>query len=593
MKFQLQKQFLLAKHSLFLITILSLFFFIYSCKNKPQKAKELIKKAQTTVCNPFDISYSFAFDDGPSRREAADPSIVMYKDEYYLFASKSLGYWHSEDLITWNFITSDILPFEHYAPTAVVIDSTLYFIASNNKAPITIYKTNKPKSGQWEVANDSFPVAMTDPFLFFDNERLFCYYGCSNEKPLYVMELDTKSLNPITEPKPILNSKKENYGWERWGDYNDQDLNPWIEGAWVNKHHNKYYLQYAGPGTRFKSYNDGLYLSTSPLGPFKLAKHNPVSYKPEGFVAGAGHGSTFKDKYGNYWHAGTMVLTLKHKFERRIGIFPAFFDSDNTFYTYTGFGDFPYKIPQKKINSPEALSTNWMLLSYHKNVSVSSYLPKYEKEKAADEEIRTYWSAQTGEKNEWLMMDLDTVSTINAIQVNFAEHKTTLYGRSPEMYHQYLIEYSTDKKKWTTLIDKTKTKIDAPHDYTQLNSPVEARYIKITNHYVPDGTFALADLRVFGHAEVDKILKAPKLTVNRLFDKCIVKLNWEENKKAVGYNIRYGSDPKKLYHNYQVLGDSSTSLTIRTLNKFENYFFSIDAFNESGIFKGTTIYKTE
>ena len=38
--------------------------------------------------------------DTPSRREAADPTMVVYKGEYYLFASKSGGYFHSTDLIT-------------------------------------------------------------------------------------------------------------------------------------------------------------------------------------------------------------------------------------------------------------------------------------------------------------------------------------------------------------------------------------------------------------------------------------------------------------------------------------------------------------
>jgi len=329
-------------------------------KNTPVPLKQNISK-QSTICNPLDISYRFAID-GPSRREGADPTVVLYKDEYYLFVSKSGGYWNSSDLVTWNFITSKELPFEDYAPTAVVIKDVLYFVASNNNAPITIYKTTDPKSGKWEIANPNFPFAMTDPALFYDNERLFLYYGCSNKNPLYGVELDVNTLNPITEPIPLLNSKKQDYGWERWGNYNDLDLNPWIEGAWVNKYKGKYYLQYAGPGTRFKSYNDGVYISDSPLGPYKLAKHNPMAIKPEGFINGAGHGNTFKDKYGNYWHTGTMVVTLKHKFERRIGIYPAFFDNDNILHAYTGFGDFPYTVPQKKITNPEALALNFLKL---------------------------------------------------------------------------------------------------------------------------------------------------------------------------------------------------------------------------------------
>ena len=42
-----------------------------------------------TYCNPVSISYRFCIDT-PSRREAADPTIVRYKNTYYLFASKSV-----------------------------------------------------------------------------------------------------------------------------------------------------------------------------------------------------------------------------------------------------------------------------------------------------------------------------------------------------------------------------------------------------------------------------------------------------------------------------------------------------------------------
>lgn len=82
---------------------------------------------QTTICNPLNLSYRFCLDD-PSRREAADPAMVLFKEEYYLFASKSGGYWHSLNLINWDFIATADLPLEDYAPAVVIIKDTLYFI---------------------------------------------------------------------------------------------------------------------------------------------------------------------------------------------------------------------------------------------------------------------------------------------------------------------------------------------------------------------------------------------------------------------------------------------------------------------------------
>lgn len=563
---------------LFVLVCLSCTFTVYS------QTKSLVAPKQTTMCNPVNLSYRFCLD-APSRREAADPTMVVFKNEYYLFASKSGGYFHSTDLIRWDLITTGDLPLEDYAPTVVVVKDTMYFMSSKG-APITIFKTSEPKSGRWKVVTSAFPIGMIDPDFFVDDDaKLYFYYGCSNVNPIQGVELDAKTFQPIGKPVALLNNDKKNYGWERPGDYNDKQPNPWIEGAWVTKHAGKYYLQYAGPGTEYKSYADGVYVSEKPLGPFKLAEHNPVSYKPEGFIAGAGHSSTFQDKYGNYWHVSTMTISQKHMFERRLGFFPTFFDKDGVMYVYTGFGDFPYKVPTKKISSPEELFPQWMLLSYNKPVQVSSELPNYPKHYAANEDIRTFWSAKTGNKGEWISIDLQKSCTVNAIQINYAENDTKIFGREPNIYYQYLLQYSNDNKTWKTLANKTLNKTDVPHDYIELKVPVKARYIKLINYKVPGGTFAIADLRVFGNAGGKAPVIAEKLTVERdQNDRCIVKLKWEKKADALGYNIRYGASKDKLYHNYQVIG--TDSLTIRSLNSLQKYYFTIDAFNENGITKG-------
>ena len=109
----------------------------------------------------------------------------------------------------------------------------------------------------------------------------------------------------------------------------------------MTKHNGKYYFQYGAPGTEFKVYADGVYVSDSPLGPFVYQKHNPMCYKPGGYVQGAGHGGTFCDVKGNYWHVATCMLSLKYKFERRIGLYPVAFDKDGVMYSSTAFGDYP------------------------------------------------------------------------------------------------------------------------------------------------------------------------------------------------------------------------------------------------------------
>ena len=168
--------------------------FLLFCISTIASIASYAQNKQTTICNPMNLSYRFMLDT-PSRREAADPTMVVYKGEYYLFASKSGGYFHSTDLLNWDLIPTKDLPLEDYAPTAVVMKDTLYFMASAG-APVKIYKTADPKSGKWQVANASFPIGMIDPDLYVDDDgRLYFYYGCSNVNPLYAVELDTKRWN--------------------------------------------------------------------------------------------------------------------------------------------------------------------------------------------------------------------------------------------------------------------------------------------------------------------------------------------------------------------------------------------------------------
>jgi hypothetical protein len=550
-----------------------------SCK----KEEQLTSVDFRTVCNPVNLSYRFCLEKQPARREAADPSAVLFKGEYYLFLSKSGGYFHSADLIHWDLITPDILPLENYAPTAVVVDDEIYFLTSGSNQ---IFKTKDPKSGKWEIAKDGFQITETDPTLFLDDDgRLYYYGGCSNTNPILGVEIDRKTLDVIGEPVKLIGGNREKFGWEVRGNYSTAyEEAPWIEGAWMNKHNGKYYLQYASPGTEFHSYNDAVYVADKPLGPFVVANHNPVSYKPGGFATGAGHGSTFADIYGNLWHFGTVTVSIREGFERRIALFPAFFDGDGEMYAYTGFGDYPMIVPDRKIASPEELFPEWMLLSYNKKVDVSSTLDGFPAKNAVDENLRTWWSATTGDKGEYFAVDLGDISDIYAIQVNFADQDAELVGRNANIYYQYLIEQSVDGRKWKTLVDKSADTEDVPHDYIQLQKPVKSRYIRVVNVKSPSGKFSLSGLRVFGKGNKEAPKAVSSITVERMNDRRTVNLKWEKIPEAVGYNVRFGVHKDKLYQNYLVYGKNS--VTINALNVDKTYFYSIDAFNENGVTRG-------
>jgi len=552
-----------------------------SCSGEtPQEVK--------TYCNPLDLNYRFQFTDSTSYREAADPTMIRYRDKYILFVSHSGGYWYSDDLLGWDYLPVKSLPIEDYAPDAIVINDTVFFTASATvRKPF--YFTTDPFGDNWTAMRDTLPFEVWDPHFFLDDDgQRYLYWGCSNSLPIYGVQLNSK-MQAVTEPKILIEHNPDKYGWEIPGEQNELTRNGWNEGAWMTKYNNRYYLQYAAPGTEFKTYADGVYTSGSPLGPFEYETYSPFSYKPGGFAGGAGHSSTFQDKYGNYWHISTMSISVRHMFERRLGLFPAAFDKDGVLRTFTAFGDYPTIMPDHKINfEKENLFAGWMLLTYKKKAEASSALDNYPVKNAFDEDIRTWWSARTGDKGEWLSVELDDNSTVNAIQVNFADNESNLKPDSRNIYYCYRILASDDGKSWDVIVDKSNNTADACHDYTELEMPVKAKYIKIENIRVPDGKFSIYDLRLFGSKEGKVPAAVDDFTAIREdADPGKARLEWLKDENATGYIINYGVDKSKLYSSVMVYDAGSLMLT--GLNKDAAYYFSIDAFNESGIAAGRKV----
>jgi hypothetical protein len=398
-------------------------------------------------------------------------------------------------------------------------------------------------------------------------------------------------MQPETKPEIFIKHNQDIYGWEVPGEQNELTRNGWNEGAWMTKYNNRYYLQYAAPGTEFKTYADGVYTSDSPLGPFKYETYSPYSYKSGGFAGGAGHSSTFQDNYGNYWHIATMSISVRHMFERRLGLFPTTFDKDGVLRTLTAFGDYPTIMPDHKIDfEKESLFRGWMLLSYKKKAEASSAMERYPVINAFDEDIRTWWSASSGNAGEWLSVELDDKVTVNAIQVNFADNGSNLKPDSKNIHYCYRILASSDKDTWNVIVDKSNNNEDACHDYIELEKPVKTKYIRIENVKVPDGKFSIYDLRIFGTRKGKVPAEVTGFTLQRdESDTRRAEIKWPEDPLATGYIVNYGTEPDKLYTSVMVYG--SNSLMLIGLNKDVTYYFSVDSFNESGITRGTKSIK--
>jgi len=559
--------------------------------------------AQKTYCNPLNLDYGYCpipnFTESGKHRATADPVIVLYKGDYYLFSTNQWGYWWSTDLNHWNFVSRSFLKPYHKvyddlcAPAVWVQGDTLLVFGSTYSTNFPIWMSTNPKANEWKEAVDSFRIGGWDPDFFIDPDgKLYMYNGSSNAYPIYGIEINRKTLEPIGTRKELLLLNGDRYGWQRFGEYSDNTfLDAFIEGAWMTKHNGRYFLQYGAPGTEISGYADGVAVSDQPLGNF-VHQSMPLSYKPGGFARGAGHGATFQDKWDNYWHVSTISISVKNSFERRLGLWPAGFDKDNTMYCNTAFGDYPLYLPEGKEDHLVSRFTGWMLLNYNKPVQVSTSLNGYPPNNAVDESIKTYWSAATGNSGEWISSDLGEVSTVKAIQINYADQDATLMGKQANIFHQYKLYYSVDGKKWSELTDKSKNLTDIPHDYIELAKPVEARYIKLENIHLPTGKFAISGLRVFGSGHGAKPNAVTHFIILRTEkDKRSAWIKWTPVDNAYAYNIYMGTAPDKLYNCIMVYG--SNEYWLKAMDKNVPYFFRIEAINENGLSQLSDLVKSE
>lgn len=566
---------------------------------------------QETYCNPINIDYGYcpipAFVQQGKHRATADPVITFFKGKYYLFSTNQWGYWHSDDMLDWKFIPRKFLRPEHKvydelcAPSLSFVNDTLLVVGSTHGKEFPIWMSTKPETDNWKELVHKFDAGAWDPQIFWDKEKdeVYLYYGSSNLYPLYGVKLNRKTFQPEGEVIPVLALNDDEHGWERFGEHNDNTfLQPFTEGAFMTKHNGKYYLQYGAPGTEFSGYADGVYVGDKPLGPFTYQPHNPFSYKPGGFARGAGHGATYQDANDAYWHISTVVLSVKNNFERRLGIWPAGFDADGVMYSNTAYGDYPTYLPASK-KGHTALNSfrGWMLLNYNKPVQVSSTLGGFNANYSNDEDIKTYWSAKTGNKGEYIITDLGEVSTVNAIQINYADQDVDIMGK-PETTtgHKYILYTSNDGKKWSVLVDKSKSTKDVPHEYIELQKPTQARYIKLENIAMPTGKFAISGLRVFGKGKGQKPGDVKNFVplraeAKKKGERRSVWFKWQQEPNADGYVIYFGKSADKMYGSIMVYGKNEYYFT--GLDRSDAYYFQIEAFNNNGIGPKTEIKKSE
>ena len=606
-------------------------------------------------CNPINVPYRYQFNMDPRShgklqidREAADPSMILFQGKYYIFASMNLSVWVSEDMVNWEAQRlPENLPLYDYAPDVRVCGDYVYFCASRKGEICNYYRTKDIINGPYEEIPGTFDF--WDPNLFFnDDGRVYFYWGCSNMTPVWGVELDSETMLPKTERIDLLSGDGYERGYERMGvDHcefprSEEEVEmmfrefikqsgvpveqlpaqyvpqirgmftrrPFIEGPWMDKHNGKYYLQYACPGAEYNVYADGVYVSDSPLGPFELAKNNPYSYHPGGFMPGAGHGSTMRDRKNNLWHTSTMRISVNHQFERRVGLWPAGFDADGELFCNQNYGDWPIAVSEGQ-DDPWR-EPQWYLLSYGKPTTCSSHQEGKGADQAVNEDAKTWWRAAGNESGQWLEVDLEKAMDVRAIQINFADDALPIaspgkiqgtatqprYIEERDLHTRWMLEGSLDGKEYFMIEDKSKAKTDLPHDFIVREKGIEVRFIRLTIIEIPyDVTPCISGLRVFGIGTEERP-KTSTFKVARSEDRLDLLLTIEGTADAIGYNILWGHEKDKLYHSYQIYRatsdvqakqDAVIEKRIGALVKSQEYFVRVDAYNENGITKGQVL----
>lgn len=569
----------------------------------PQNGQPAPKKE--TYCNPLDIDYTYMVynsDKNLSYRSGADPAVVEFREEYYMFVTRSFGYWHSTDLLNWEFVEPAGLwyPQGSNAPAAHNYKDSLLYVTGDPSGAMSILYSDNPAGGKWKAV-PSILYDLQDPDLFIDDDgQAYMFWGSSNFYPIKGKKLDARNrFLPESGTVEIYKMDGDVHGWERFGeDHCEQQIKGYMEGAWLTKNNGRYYLQYGAPGTEFNVYGDGVLVSDSPLGPYTYQKHNPVSYKSGGFMNGAGHGSTVKMTDGSWWHFASMSMSAIVNWERRIAMFPTFFDEDGVMYCDNEYGDYPHYAPSLPGHKGEF--TGWMLVSYKKGATASS-CQEGAADKAAgfeerlrpetssdfkpcnvtDENCKTYWLAEHNDSSEWICIDLEEPADICAIQLDFFDHKAGLYGRQDGLCHRYSIECSDDGENWKSIIDRRKSNADTPNAYIQLDRPVRYRYVRYSNISVPGENLAICGFRIFGKADGN----APEVPANACASRCEDRrsafLSWELPQNAQGVNVKWGTAPDKLYNSRMVY--EKNSIKLNCLSADTDYWFSIEAFGSTGV----------
>ena len=151
------------------------------------------------------------------------------------------------------------------------------------------------------------------------------------------------------------------------------------------------------------------------------------------------------------------------------------------------------------------------------------------------------------------------------------------------MFTRFRLSASNEGSRWKTVADLSGERRDRPNAYIQLSTPVRARFVRYEHNHVGAANLAISDIRVFGNGDGRRPATPGGLTARRDHDERDGFITWEPVPGIVGYNVRWGISPSKLYETYQRFADQGTKLELRALTVGQPYWVAIESFDENGV----------
>ena len=259
----------------------------------------------------------------------ADPTIIRENGKYYLTGTgennpQGFTMLESEDLKSWHVMSGDSVQYilkqgaqtygdtGFWAPQWFEDNGRCYFTYTANE------QTALAEADTWcgpFVQNAIRPIDGSekniDSFLFKDDDGKYYLYHVRFNHGNYIWVGEFDMQEGKIKPGTLRQCLTVTEDWEYTSNYISD---PIMEGPTVIKLDGVYYLFYSANHFMNIDYAVGYATSSSPLGPWKKYKGNPIISRVLVKENGSGHGDIFTDNSGKYYyvyhvHASDTTVT--------------------------------------------------------------------------------------------------------------------------------------------------------------------------------------------------------------------------------------------------------------------------------------------